>query len=269
MQSKFRRLAETAIIDSISLLPERHRFRAAIIVASLLAGPLEALSVVRRRTLKFASRREHVLTDLLALMDGRKLHFDVPLDVRGSDDLRRVLKRGRGAVLVSTHLNAGLSRVVLRFLSDSNLPFIAVSSGPHYPICGAASLAPTRTPLTESSFLLRIRSDLRAGTVVCALIDSAIPSRRATVRVETQGGSLWVADPLVRLAVRLDVPAVFFRASLEGGTVLLEMALPPEPASAERIVDAFAEFSARRTETVDKSVNAFERGSAASEDADI
>jgi hypothetical protein len=248
MEPRSRRLVEMAVIGCLSILPERHRFRVAILVASAFAGLLAALSLIRGRRLMFGSRRESLLSHLLALMDGRKLHFDVPLDVRGSDDLQRAVKGRRGVVLVGTHLNAGLARTVLRFLSDSDLQFSVVSSGANYPICGAASVALSRTPRTRSSFLVTIRSDLRAGAVVCALIDSPTPSSRATVRVRTQGGSFWVADPLVRLAVRWNVPVIFFRASLEDWRVLIEMAVPPQAASADRIVHEFAEFSARRTD---------------------
>ena len=92
-----------------------------------------------------------------------------------------------------------------------------------------------------------MRTRLRAGTVVCAMIDHlAPPPGIDAIEVATSHDSFWVSGSLLAVAVRWDVPVAFLRASLDGRRARLEIELAEEGASVAEVTRRFAEFSSLR-----------------------
>lgn len=90
---------------------------------------------------------------------------------------------------------------------------MVISNAGAYPACGAGAAIPTIRP--DGSVLVSVRSHLRAGRVVCAMVDSVQPSPQWSIEVRTANGSLWVADQLLRLARRCDASIVFVAGRVE------------------------------------------------------
>jgi hypothetical protein len=101
------------------------------------------------------------------------------------------------------------------------LPAVTVSTGSGFPICGTGLLGETIAP--NSAFLLRVRSKLRAGFVVCAMIDAPNAENLTPHHVSVDGGSTWLADPIIRMAVRWQVPVALLKGSLGNNGVMLEL----------------------------------------------
>ncbi|MCU1228262.1 MAG: hypothetical protein JWO97_1146 [Acidobacteria bacterium] len=205
----------------LGLLAGHRRFAAAIYIANVL-GPLrEVIARLRGRPLRLGSGREYTLAYLLGCMDLRELRFATRISVIGLDALRRAVALNRGVLVVTTHANAGLARLVLRPLADSNIRCVTISGGRGFPICGTGAVGPTIAP--TGTFLVAVRSKLRAGLVVCAMVDAPVDANRTRRHVTVDGGSTWLAEPLIQLVARWQVPIAVLKASFENDRVLLEV----------------------------------------------
>ena len=220
------------------LLAPRHRFFATLLIATCGAAPFEML-VMRRFAHRMASARHYLLMQLLALLDSHRLEFDLPVDTTGFDSLKDAASAGRGVLVVTTHVNAGVSRIILRLLYDARLAAVVVSAGSSYPICGAGRDAGTVNP--GASALLTVRSRFRDGVIVCAMIDRpAPPPDSDALEVRTSYDSFWVVDPLLRVAVKSQVPVAFVRGSVDGWHVRLDIRIGC--GTADEVIRGFAEF---------------------------
>ena len=95
------------------------------------------------------------------------------------------------------------------------------------------------------------RSHLRAGRVVCAMVDSGQGSPQRSLEVRTENGSLWVADQLIRLARRCDASIVFCAARLESHGVAVALQRPAATSDEDAIIRDFVSFiEAHIAETV-------------------
>jgi hypothetical protein len=205
----------------LGLVSRRRRFSAATRLANTI-GPLrEMIARLRGRQLRLGSGREYTLAYLLGCMDICQLEFATKISVSGLEDLRRAAGGGRGVLVVTTHANAGLARLILRPLADLNIAAVTISGGFGFPICGSGAVGETIAP--GGTFFVRVRSKLRAGFVVCAMLDAPTVTDRTRRHVTADGGSTWLADPLIRLAVRWQVPIAVLTASFRDDRVLLEV----------------------------------------------
>jgi len=190
-------------------------------VANTIGPVRDVVATLRRRPFQLGSGREYTLAFLLRCMDLSQLEFATAINVTGLDELQRAVSEKRGVVVVTTHGNAGLARVILRPLYDANLPAVTISGGPGFPICGTGLTGETIAP--AATFLLRVRTRLRAGFIVCAMLDAVGADERTPNHVTTDDGTTWLADPLIRMAVRWQVPIAILKASLDGNGVRLDV----------------------------------------------
>ena len=232
-------LAEIVVVSGMRLVPRRLRFAAMLILARLGAG-LFGLLVVRHIDHRMGTARDYLLTHLLGVLDTHRVEFDIPIDATGLDGLVAGASEGRGVLLVTAHTNAGLARVVLRLVYDVNLKGVVMSSGTSYPICGLGRHAPTVQPSSNS--LVAVRSRFREGAVVCAMIDRlAPPPRSGAVSVATSHDPFFVADPLLQVAAKWEVPVALVRAAMKGRRVRLEVEMVR--GTGDELVARFAEFT--------------------------
>lgn len=210
---------ENAAVAAIRMLPPRRRFAAAMRISAWMGSLLDLLfRVLRKNPLRFCTARELCLSRLLDAMDRARLQFDVACDFRGLEWMRRTTAEGKGVLLIATHANAGLTRLMLPPVCDANVRIMIVSRAKGYPVCGRDEYLPTICP--EGAFLLAVRRELRSGTVVAAMIDIFEPAAGAPV--EIRNGSVWLADPIVRLAVRCGMPICFIKARIDGRRVVVD-----------------------------------------------
>lgn len=205
------------------LTPRRYRFKVARVLATL-AG----------------SGAERRLGYFLAGMDARGLPFDPDVEVSGFEQLRAAQEAGQGVVMIGTHANSGMARLLLRALDDARVPFVATSHAPGYPICGTGREVETIRP--SGAFLVAVRSKLRSGSVVCALLDSPEPMARDAAHVVIDGASLWLATPLVRMAIQWQVPIFFMKGQFTGRSIVVELQPSPAAVNTDEVIEAFAAF---------------------------
>ena len=114
-----------------------------------------------------------------------------------------------------------------------------VSSNPRRPRPGTGKI------LLGPSFMLRVRTSLRGGGLVLAMIDHPASSDRRIRRVATPGGDMFVSDGLVRLAMRCGATTLFGSAALDGSDVRVTLRRPSlEATSADATLDEFCAFVA-------------------------
>lgn len=97
------------------------------------------------------------------------------------------------------------------------------------------------------AFLVRTRSLLRRGELVCAMPDRAEHQGRRTVEFATAKGRVIVAPALMQLAARCGAEVIFTEVHLEGRALIGTIAAP-SAASADAIIKDFMEFVRARAE---------------------
>ncbi|HET9982149.1 MAG TPA: hypothetical protein VFQ38_01115 [Longimicrobiales bacterium] len=235
-------LAANALGLSLRIVPRRHRFGAASLVARALR-PLLARTTLYREQLRHRvdSLPEIALFRVLDALTRTGTRFDPVMTIDGGEALQAALQSGRGVLVVAPH--AMLTTLIVRRLHDMGCAPEVVSADPGMRIDGTR--LPARTIQPSPAFLLAVRSRLRAGGVVCAMIDRGEPSEGRTVEFATPGGPVLVADALVRLAVRCGARVVFTTFRLdERGRVVAALASPDAASSGspEAILGDFAAF---------------------------
>jgi hypothetical protein len=214
---------------AMRLMPSRFRFGVAVRLAGVLAVPMRRTRVFSGfRALRLNSERDVSLHLLLTAMSASGTRFDLPLKVHGEEILHQALASGRGTVIVAPH--ALLSLLILRYLHDHRHSPTIVSVDPGITLAGTGTVAPALQP--SPHLLVVLRSRLRTGQIVCAMIDrlGAKSRGKKTVEFESQVGNLRVSDSLFRLAVRCDAQVLFTSARAEPQGVRLTVAAP-RPAS--------------------------------------
>ena len=215
---------------AMRLVPSRFRFRVAVRLAGVLAAPMRRTKLFSgfRRTMRLNSERDVSLHLLLTAMSASGTRFDLSLSVHGEEILHQALASGRGTVIVAPH--ALLSLLILRYLHDRRHSPTIISVDPGISLAGTGTVAPALQPSPQ--LLVVLRSRLRTGQIVCAMIDRLSDRSRGkkTVEFESQVGNLRVSDSLFRLAVRCDAQVLFTSARAEPRGVRLTVAAP-RPAS--------------------------------------
>ena len=207
-------------------------------------------TVARALAALAGSGAERALGYFLAGMDARQLRFDPEVTLSGFEELRTAAEAGRGALVIGTHANAGMVRLILRALDDARVNSAVLSHASGYPICGAGRDVETIRP--AGAFLLAVRSKLRSGSVVCALIDSAEPLARDAAHVVIDGASLWLTTPLVRVALQWQVPLFFMKGRFAGRSVAVELQAAPVAVPTAKVIEAFAAFLSQQRDVQDQ-----------------
>lgn len=233
-------LAGRAVGLLIRVVPRRFRFAAAV-RASIALRPL-----IRRTGAYRAQRRQNVdtireiaLHRVLESMTASGALFDPVMRVEGMEHMEAGMADERGVLLVSPH--AMLGTLILRRIYDRGWPQMILAGFPVLYVSGTRAEIPTLRP--SPSFLIRVRSRLREGGLVCAMLDRGEGLRRRAVDFDTARGPVQVADALIPLALRCGARVVFLAVRMEGTEVVARLA-PPSPASrtADEVTADFVAF---------------------------
>jgi hypothetical protein len=74
------------------------------------------------------------------------------------------------------------------------------------------------------------------------MLDYGTPELNS-IEVPTTRGSLWIAEPLLRVARRMSVPVAFVRGALVGRSVAIDIAQPDPSCTVEDLALALAAFA--------------------------
>jgi hypothetical protein len=211
-----------------------------VMAANVAAFALELLCAtgVRRRP-PHRTLREHCIAHLIGMVESRGVTFDPRIETVGLE----LITSGAPVLVATTHVHAGLSRVILRVLHDRNVAYEIVAGAASFPVCGAAREVRCIQP--GGAFLLTIRKHLRAPGLVLAMLDSAEQVTRASVPIETDEGTFWISDPILRLAQKTGAQIVFMRGSLRKDTIVVEFQRAAS-SSAEELARALGAFATGR-----------------------
>lgn len=235
-------VATRALALALRAAPRRHRFAAARLLARA-AAPLARRTpgYDEKRRLGIDGPGEITLHHALSVMAHSGALFDLELEIDGAEHLDAALAAGRGVLVVAPH--ALLSLSLFRYLYDAGRVPAVVSAAPFEHIYGTRLVVPAVRP--SPTFMIRVRSLLRAGGTVCAMIDQEPPGKPRATEFATPGGIVRVSDSLIRLALRCGAEVVFHAARLDRRRGLVLSFAAPRPAaraSAEAITQDFVAF---------------------------
>lgn len=215
---------------------------AATVLASLLTPVVRRTSAFQelRRSLPVDRARDLTLHLVLNSLTRSGTAFDPAFRVEGGDALESALGSRRGVLMCATHTVA--LALVPRLLHDTRPDATIVTAESWIRVPGTRAMFSTLRP--SRMFLLELRTRLRDGGLVCAMIDRSQEELSRTVEIATAEGRLRVSDALIRVAVKCGARVVFVAACLEpSGGVVVRFGEPAEPdPSEERITEDFVAF---------------------------
>jgi len=200
-------------------IPRRYRFGVAVRMVRTIPESLRhTLSPQFERRPGISSVREVILGTMFEVMDDRRIRFDPLISLSGFEVIHETLREHRGILLIGTHSNGGLMRAILRPLYEAGVPATPIAIADLYPICGAGVAIPAIRPVP--TFMIRVLTLLRDGQLVCGMLDAFQQSPQRTLELRVRGGSIWISDSLIRLALACKATIVFAAARLEDDSSL-------------------------------------------------
>ena len=182
--------AELCFATAMRLVPRRYRFDAAFAVARA-AVPLfrRTEAYWEQERIGFDEPHEIALHFVLNALTRKGTRFDPVIAVKGYEELERAYATGKGVLVVGPH--AALTLLMIRHFYDRGLDPVVISPDPRMRVGGTAVTARTVQP--SATFLIKTRSRLRRGELVCAMPDRAEHHGPRTVEFDTSIGRVIVA----------------------------------------------------------------------------
>ncbi|HYO77154.1 MAG TPA: hypothetical protein VE010_11880 [Thermoanaerobaculia bacterium] len=229
-------------------VPRRMRFGAAMRIAAAATPLLRDHVIVRSRLQqRVETAREIVTYHLLDILTRHGVAFDPRMRSQGAGHFDAAVAENRGVLLIAPH--AMLTTLSLRLLHDAGKEVLVVATF-DTPIPGTSLTAPAILP--SFTYLLEVRRRLRANAIVTAMIDRAEIDSRTAVSVDTSLGSVIIADALIQVAVRSNVPVLFAATRIIDGEMVIVLDRPSgeESQTAEGVRTAFIAFLLRHVDCV-------------------
>jgi lauroyl/myristoyl acyltransferase len=196
--------------------------------------------------------REVALQMVLRTLDRVGTEYDPVIRVHGAEPFAAAREAGRGLLMIGPH--AALSKLVVRYLCDEQYsPIIVVADTMRF----GGMRQPPRQIVTSPAFLLHVRTELRAGSIVGAMADHE-PNSRRVFEIETAAGPVLLSDGLIRVAQKCRATILFIASALsDDGVVHIYLEPPsPESESVEAIVGDFAAFVQSHVYRVQQAIRA-------------
>jgi lauroyl/myristoyl acyltransferase len=238
--------AEFCFAVALRLAPRRFRFGTVLTLTSAVLPLLRRTSAYRvQAEMGFDGPREIALHFMLNALTRNGTRFDPVIDVKGYEEFERAYAVGKGVLVVGPH--AALTLLMIRHFYDRGLDPVVVSPDPRMRVGGTTVRARTVQP--SPTFLVKTRSRLRGGDVVCAMPDRAEHHGARTVEFATAGGCVIFAPALMHLAARCGARVIFTEVHAEGREALAGTICASEvTSSGEAIAEEFMEFVRARVE---------------------
>lgn len=234
-------LAGLCFAAAMRVVPRRRRFGAALLVARAAVPLIRRTQAYREQSMsKVDGACEVALHLVLHTLTKNGTEFDPVIDVRGYEEVVRAFAVGKGVLVIGPH--AALNLLLVRRFHDDGFEPIVVSADPLMRVGGTTLTAQTVQP--SQTFLVKTRSRLRGGKLVCAMPDRAEHHEGRTVEFGTANGRVIIAPALMRVAARCQARVVFTEVHVEGRGLVGTIAAPSREAggSAEAITRDFVEF---------------------------
>jgi hypothetical protein len=218
---------------ALNAVPRHYRFDAARIVARSIEPVLRRTTLYKTWPSPYDGVRELSLYGVMTLMDRQRVAFDPALRLPGVELLHDDLRRGRGVLLLGLHQS--LATLFPRYLHDIGCTPLIVAASPTFPLVGAATSAPALQ--SSASLLVRVRSQLRAGGVVCAMLDVG---GRESIAVDTAAGHIGLNHAWMRVAWLCQASILFVWARMERKRIAITLSRPAyaPDAPVDEVIDA-------------------------------
>lgn len=239
--------AELCFAAAMRLVPRRYRFDTAFALARAAVPLFRRTQAYREQErIGFDGPHEIALHFVLNALTRKGTQFDPLIDVKGFEEFERAYAAGRGVLVIGPH--AALTLLMIRLFHDRGLDPVVVSPDPRMRVGGTNVTARTVQP--SPTFLVRTRSHLRRGALVCAMPDRAEHHGARTVEFATANGRVIVATALTQVAARCGAEVVFTEVHVEGRGLVGTIAAPSgaSAGSADAILKDFMEFVRAREE---------------------
>jgi lauroyl/myristoyl acyltransferase len=218
-------------------IPRRFRFPAAVMAARALAPLIRHTDSYReQRQLRMDGIMEIALQRALESMTRHGTPFDPVVRYSGTEKLLAAVRKGRGVMIATPH--AMLTYLILRHFQELGHSATAIAGDPRFLVSGTS--IPARAIRPSPSYLLEVRSRLRRGEIVAAMLDRDQPHPGLTVEFETAYGPVIISTALLRIAVRCNAQVVFAGVRTESGEVVGHYDTPG--ASSTSVEDITADF---------------------------
>ena len=226
-------LASRAFAFGMWTVPRRYRFKLARRFTAALKPFIKRTAWYRAHgSLGIDGVEEIALHHALSIMSNSGALFDLEMKIEGAEILRSALRKSHGTLIVAPHALLVLS--LFRYLCDLGCPPTIVSAAPYVHVYGTRLVAPTLQP--SSNLLIRVRSALRRGEVVCAMIDEGPRNSARTEQFETCTGPVYISDALIKLAKRCAADVIFTSARLDRRQdIILTFGAPMAPTATSEI----------------------------------
>lgn len=246
-REEFFHAAEFCFAAAMRLVPRRYRFGAAFAIARAAVPLFRRTHAYREQErIGFDGPHEIALHFVLNALTRKGARFDPSIAVKGFEEFERAYAAGRGVLVIGPH--AALTLLMIRLFHDRGLDPVVVSPDPRMRVGGTDVTARTVQP--SPTFLVKTRSHLRRGEVVCAMPDRAEHHSERTVEFATVNGRVIVAPALTQVAARCGAEVVFTEVHVEGRGLVGTIAAPSDASAgaADAIIKDFMEFVRERAE---------------------
>jgi hypothetical protein len=220
------------------VVPRRRRFGAAL----LMCRAVEPLA--RRagwnlmpRIPKLDGTAEILLFLVLRRLTRHGTGFDPDVHVDDYAAVREAFTAGKGVLVLAPHTML-LHLLFRRFYDDGFAP-VGLSRNANDGLFGTTERAAMLAPSPQ--FLVRVRTHLRRGRLVCAMPDRQLFRPGRMLEFDTATGSIFVAPALMQLAVRVGARVLFTEVHVAEGRVCASIA-SPSSRTAEGLLDEFVGF---------------------------
>jgi hypothetical protein len=197
---------------AIRVLPRRSRFGASTVLARMLTPLIHRTSWYRvQRKLRLDGVNDIALYYILSIMTHSGALFDPAFHLEGAENLNAALKRGQGILLVAPH--ALLSVSAIRYLYDVGCVPTVISTAPSVGVYGTRLAIRTLQP--SPTFMIGLRSILRDGGMICAMVDGKRAGWNRNTEFSTVEGPMYINDALIRFAIRCNASVVFLSVRMD------------------------------------------------------
>src|SRR5688572_22817415 len=152
------------------IVPRKFRFDAAMFMAATIVPFFRRTEAYREQEVKgFHNPREIALHLILNALTKNSTAFDPKITVEGLDYLVQAYQRGKGVLVIGHH--AALTLFMIRLFYEAGFNPVVIT--PNHDFRVAGTLVTARTVQPSATFLVKLRSSLRRGGLVCAMPDRA------------------------------------------------------------------------------------------------
>ena len=246
-RENFVHAAELCFAAAMRVVPRSFRFSAAFAIARVAVPVFRRTRAYREQEMiGFDDPHEIALHFVLNALTRRGARFDPVIAVKGFEEFERAYAAGRGVLVIGPH--AALTLLMVRHFYDCGLDPIVISPDSRMRVGG--TMVTARTVQPSPTFLVKTRSRLRRGELVCAMPDRAEHHGARTIEFATVKGRVIVAPALMQVAARCGASVIFTEVHVEGRGLVATITAPSPTSdgAADAILKDFVEFVRARAE---------------------